>query len=82
MKKITAIQNGKGIRIKFTLNKIPYRFSPVPQGEWANHQDLEKAQAIALKIQSDIQLDKFDPTLKAYRSDTQNLQAELYFKRS
>lgn len=77
MKKITAIQNGKGIRIKFTLNKIPYRFSPVPNGEWANHQDREKAQAIALKIQSDIQLDKFDPTLTDYRSDTQNLQVEL-----
>lgn len=77
MKQINAIKNGKGIRIKFTLNKIPYRFSPVPNGEWANLQDREKAQAIALKIQSDIHLDKFDPTLKAYMGDRPKLQAEL-----
>lgn len=67
MKAINPIQNGKSIRIKFTLAKRLYQFNPVPSGLWANRQDRQTASAIANRISNDIQAGCFDPSLDRYK---------------
>jgi integrase len=67
MATIKVEENNGSIRIRVQVQGRRYTFTPIYRAKYSNKSDLKRAQAVAVRIQSDIALGDFDTTLERYK---------------
>jgi integrase len=77
MREIPLYDNNGSIRIKFKYLGQVYRLTPVKGGRYDNDLDMQRAKMVADRISLDIAEGKFDTTLSAYKSKSEETLKRL-----